>query len=229
MITFKNKGNEIDMYIYGEITAFPYDTNDKSAEDVRQELDMANGQKLNIYINSGGGDVFEGQAISALIERYKGYKACYIDGICASIATKIPFACDEVNFAEGAYFMIHRASGLAWGTYDDMLKMADTLEQIDNGLVTTYKNNSKMTEDDIRTKMRNETWYTSETINNDFSFNIVSGKKMAACVTEETLNRFTNKPKDIEIVEKPDKVVNTLTNDEEVLEDNTLEFELKLL
>jgi hypothetical protein len=86
-----------------------------------------------------------------------------------------------------------------------------------------------MTEDDIRTKMRNETWYTSETINNDFSFNIVSGKKMAACVTEETLNRFTNKPKDIEIVEKPDKVVNTLTNDEEVLEDNTLEFELKLL
>lgn len=199
MITFKNNAEAADLYIYGEITPYPMFSSDVSAEDLKEMLDEANGRPLNIYVNSGGGSVFEGQAIASMIERYKGHKTCHIDGICASIATKIPFACDEVNFAKGAYFMIHRASGVSFGTADDMLKMADTLEQIDNGLVQTYKSNSKMTEEDIRAKMKSETWYNSETINDDFSFNIIEGKQMAACVSEDTLSKFTNKPDDIEV------------------------------
>ena len=215
MIRFKNNADTAELYIYGEITSYPFMDSDVSAEDIKDELDLANGKRLNIYINSGGGDVFEGQAIAAMIERYNGYKACYIDGICASIATKIPFACDEVNFAKGAYFMIHRASGGVWGTYDDMLKMADVLEQIDNGLVATYKANSKMAEDDIKAKMKAETWYNSDTINNDFSFNIVEGKKMAACVTDETLKRYQNRPENIQTVKE--------------IKPNTLELELAIL
>lgn len=199
MITFKNNAESTDIYVYGEITPFPLMKSDISADEFKEKLDDAGGKPLNIYVNSGGGSVFEGQAIAAMLERYNGHKTCHIDGICASIATKIPFACDVVNFAKGAYFMIHRASGGVWGTADDMLKMADTLEQIDNGLVQAYKENSKMTEEDIRQKMKAETWYTSETINNDFSFNIIEGKQMAACVSEDTLKTFVNKPDDIEV------------------------------
>lgn len=202
MITFKNNVDSVDIYVYGEITPYPFVDTDVSADEFKEKLDEANGRPLNIYVNSGGGSVFEGQAISSMLERYKGPKTCYIDGICASIATKIPFACDTVNFAKGAYFMIHRASGGVWGTADDMLKMADTMEQIDNGLVATYKANSKMTEAIIREKMKAETWYTSENINNDFSFNIVEGKQIAACVSEETFKKYKNKPENIELIDE---------------------------
>lgn len=201
MITFKNNVDSVDIYVYGEITPYPFMDSDVSAEGFKDELEKANGRPLNIYINSPGGGVFEGQAISAMLERYKGEKTCYIDGICASIATKIPFACDTVNFAKGAYFMIHRASGIAFGNADEMLKMASTLEQIDNGLVATYKSNSRMTDEDIRAKMKAETWYTSDNINDDFSFNIIEGNQIAACVSEETLNKFKNKPESIEFAE----------------------------
>ena len=207
MITIKNNADVVDLYIYGEITSYPYEKTDVSANDIREVLEKADGKPLNVYINSGGGDVFEGQAISAMLERYEGKKTCYIDGICASIATKIPFACDTVYYAKGAYFMIHRASCLAWGNYDEMLKTAATLEQIDNGLVATYKAHSRMTDEEVRSKMRDETWYTSETINNDFSFNIVEGKKMAACVSHEVLNKYTNRPDGIKLKEEPNNIL----------------------
>lgn len=208
MITFKNRSDSADVYIYGEITEYPYEPNDFSAEMLREKLLEADQKPLNIYVNSGGGSVFEGQAISAILERYPGKKTCYIDGICASIATKIPFACDVVNFAEGAYFMIHRVSGGAWGNAEEMLKMADTLEQLDNGLVATYKANSKMDEETIRQKMKAETWYTSENINNDFSFNIIEGKQMVAYVSSDTLNKFKNRPENMVNKDKPENKIN---------------------
>lgn len=201
MITFKNRADSADIYVYGEITKYPFENSDVSAEGFKDMLKEAAGKPLNIYINSGGGDVFEGQTIATMLERYEGRKTCYIDGICASIATKIPFACDSVNFAEGAYFMIHRASAVAWGNYDDLLKMADTLEQIDNGLVATYRRNSNMTDEVIRQKMRDETWYTSDTINDDFNFNIVAGKQIAAYVSPDTMAKYANAPKNIETAE----------------------------
>lgn len=208
MITFKNRTDSADVYIYGEITEYPYDSNDFSAEMLREKLLEADQKPLNIYVNSGGGSVFEGQAISAILERYPGQKTCYIDGICASIATKIPFACDVVNFAKGAYFMIHQSAGIAWGNAEEMMKMADTLEQIDNGLVATYKANSKMDEETIRQKMKAETWYTSENINNDFSFNIIEGKQMVAYVSSDTLNKFKNRPKNMVNKDKPENKIN---------------------
>jgi ATP-dependent Clp protease protease subunit len=207
MITFKNNADFADIYVYGEITSFPFENTDMSADDFRMLLDEAGGKPLNVYVNSPGGEVFEGQAIAAMLERYKGVKNCYIDGICASIATKIPFACDNVYFAKGAYFMIHRASGIAFGTADDMLKMADTMEQIERGLITTYKTNSRMSEEEIWKKMKDETWYTSDTINNDFNFTIVGGKQIAACVSEETLKNFVNKPEDITVENKANESV----------------------
>lgn len=204
MITFKNRADSADIYVYGEITKYPFENSDVSAEGFKDMLKEAAGKPLNIYINSGGGDVFEGQTIATMLDRYEGEKTCYIDGICASIATKIPFACNTVYFAEGAYFMIHRASAIAWGNYDDLLKMADTLEQIDNGLVTTYRRHSKMSEEVIRQKMRDETWYTSDNINDDFSFNIVQGKQIAAYVTPDTMAKYANAPKNIETAEPKD-------------------------
>lgn len=195
MFKFVNKADVIDIYVYGEINSDSFWDDSFSSSMLREKLDEANGKPVNIYINSGGGDVFEGQAISAILERYEGQKTCYIDGICASIATKIPFACDKVYFAKGAYFMIHKAWSLAIGNSDDLLEMANTLEQIDNGLVATYKANSKMEEDVIRAKMKAETWYTSDDINNDFDFEVIEGKKVAACVTEEQIKNFINAPK----------------------------------
>ena len=209
MIDFKNRGDAVDIYVYGEITSSAWDDSDVTTDTFREKLDDAGGKPVNVYVNSGGGSVFVGQAIASLLERYEGSKTCYIDGLCASIATKIPFACDKTYFAEGAYFMIHRASAVAWGNYDDLLKMADTLEQIDNGLAKTYVKNSTMTKEEALSKMKAETWYTSDNINEDFNFEIVEGKEVAAYVSEETLKNYINKP-DGMTTAVPDKPANTI-------------------
>lgn len=40
------------------------------------------------------------------VKRYDGHKVGYVDGMAASIASVIMFACDELHFATGAQAMI---------------------------------------------------------------------------------------------------------------------------
>ena len=72
------------LYLYGTIGY------DLSADLVRLALDEASDDDFEIRVNSGGGDVFEGQAIYSLLESWKtttGNKVIiYVDGIAASIA-----------------------------------------------------------------------------------------------------------------------------------------------
>ena len=77
-------------------------------------------EDIDIYFNSGGGDVFAGLAIYNQLKRYSGHKVGYVVGMAASIASVIMFACDELHFATGAQAMIHKPLCMAWGNADDL-------------------------------------------------------------------------------------------------------------
>src|SRR4051812_18524355 len=81
----EDKKETAEMYIYDSIGADWF--GGIGAKDVAAALESVKGVKqLNIYINSPGGDVFEGVAIKSLFDRFPGKKAMFIDGLCASIA-----------------------------------------------------------------------------------------------------------------------------------------------
>lgn len=162
------QGKQGDLYLYNAIGT-QIEDNEHSSETIRKDIEsLGDIDTLNIYINSPGGDVFEGMTIYNYLQRKK--QSCkiiaYIDGLCASIATIIASACDEIKINKGAMFMIHRASSLAWGNTDEMQKQIETLKKIDNQMLKIYSSRNKaLNETEIEKYMIGSgdgTWFTAE-------------------------------------------------------------------
>lgn len=150
---------EASLYIYDVIDEFW----GVSAAAVINELAQAEGAPvLNIYINSPGGSVFEARAIMAAIGRFSGKTVAHIDSLCASAATSIALSCNEVVMKEGALFMIHNASGMAYGDKNVMLDTAALLEKIELSIIKDYADKTGMSDAEIIALMDAETWFTAQ-------------------------------------------------------------------
>lgn len=117
---------------------------------------------LNVFISSPGGDVFESRAIMAAIDRFPGKTVAHIDSLCASAATSIALSCDEVNMNQGALFMIHCASGLAYGDKKAMRDTADLLEKVELSIVKDYTSKTGKDDAEVMAMMESETWLTAD-------------------------------------------------------------------
>ena len=74
-------------------------------------------RKLNIFINSPGGDAFSGLALADQIERAKKggfHVVAHASGIVASAAVPVFAVCDERLAAPGTIFMVHETSIWKW-------------------------------------------------------------------------------------------------------------------
>lgn len=151
-------GDSASIYIYDVISADWGVSALSVIEAINQAGDV---QTLNIHINSPGGDVFEGRAIMAALRRFEGKKVAHIDSLCASAATSIALACDEVVMADGAFFMIHNSMTLGYGNRNDLRKTADTLEQIDGAITADYTAKTGKDAEQIAAWMDAETWMSA--------------------------------------------------------------------
>jgi len=149
----QDKGDVTEIYIYDEIGFFGVD-----AQSFAQELKGVKGE-VKIRINSPGGSVFDGMAIYNAIREHKSKTTTIVDGLAASAASYIALAGDEVHMAEGAFFMIHEPYTVMVGTADDMRKEADLLDKINDQIVQFYAQKSGKTSDEIKVKMKDETWF----------------------------------------------------------------------
>lgn len=140
---------------------------------------------LNIRINSPGGDVFEARAIIEAIKRFGGKTVAHIDSIAASAATGIACAADEVLIAEGGFYMIHNASGFAYGDKNVMLETATLLEMVEGSIVTDYVNKTGKPAAEIAAMMDAETWFTAAAA---IEAGFVDGLAATAAKVENTWN-----------------------------------------
>ena len=191
---FKNlvsvNGDEATFYLYDMVSA----DWGVSALSVIEALAQAKDAKvLTVHINSPGGDVFEGRAIMAALSAFNGKTVAKIDSLCASAATSIAMACDQVVMAEGAFFMIHNASGMAWGDKQDLRDTADVLEKVEGAIVNDYVQKTGKEAAEIRAMMAAETWFTAkEAVDHGFVDGIAVGK---SAVNTWNLSAFANAPK----------------------------------
>jgi len=118
---------------------------------------------LEVHVNSGGGDVFDGIAIGNAIRDHKGPVKTVVDGLAASIASVIAQAGHERVAQPGAMFMIHDAFGACLGNASEMGKMAETLDQVSDNIAGVYASRSGSgSVATWRDAMKQETWYTAE-------------------------------------------------------------------
>lgn len=182
-------GSEATIYIYDVIDAFW----GVSAMSVVDAIAQAGDAKvLHVHINSPGGDVFEGRAIMAAINRFEGKTIAHIDSLCASAATSIALACNEVEMSDGAFFMIHNASGMVWGDKTAMRERADLLEKVEDAIIKDYVAKTGKDPEQIMAWMDAVTWFTAtEAIENGFVDRMASA---AAAKNTWNLSAFTNAP-----------------------------------
>jgi ATP-dependent protease ClpP protease subunit len=130
-----------------------------SAADVVAQLADISGD-VEVHINSGGGDVFDGIAIYNALASRAGV-TIVVDGLAASIASIIAQAGQSRVIAPGAMMMIHDALSMCVGNAADMRETADLLEQVSNNLASVYASKGGESAQ-WRDAMQAETWYTAQ-------------------------------------------------------------------
>lgn len=122
--------------IYGEIGFYGV-----SAQDMCDQLDGIDGP-IEIFVNSPGGEIFEGLAIYNYLLR-RG-PSVFVDGIAASAASFIVQAAapGKLGMAKTSRMMIHNGQALAAGDAKELREMADLLEKETKNIATIYSDRS---------------------------------------------------------------------------------------
>lgn len=151
--------------MYGEISEYSWYGDEITPEVFNADLKAIGAvDEITVRINSGGGDVFAAVAIYTRLKEHKAKVAVKIDGWCASAATIIAMAGDTIEISVGGIFMIHDPLAGLIGYYniEDLTKIAKELETIKQSIVNCYMTVTEMSEEEIKSLMTEEKWFTGE-------------------------------------------------------------------
>lgn len=210
-LSIEEKGR-CSLYFYGDIVSATWESmwyeEDKCPQDIADFLNQLDGfEDVDIYFNCGGGDVFAGLAIYNQLKRYKGHKVGYVDGMAASIASVIMFACDELHFATGAQAMIHKPLCMAWGNADDFKAVIKQLNLCEESILDVYMEhtNEGVTRDKIKNFMSAEKWFNGSELAEYFDVEVEERAAVAACASDY-FDKYANIPEQVSGTDKKDIV-----------------------
>ena len=155
--------NSAELLLYGPISEDSWWGDEVTPKQFADELkSLGDISELTVRINSGGGDVFAGQAIHSLLRSHQAKVTVYIDGLAASIASVIAMAGDTVVMPRNAMMMIHNPWTIGWGNANDFRRIADDLDKIRESIIAAYQEKSGIDRDKLIELLDAETWLTAE-------------------------------------------------------------------
>jgi len=192
---FRNKADDNEtgeLDLYGDISDNTWWDDVVSPKKFKEDLDaLGNVKNLNIYVNSGGGDVFAGQAIYTMLNRHSANKTVFIDGLAGSIASVIAMAGNKIVMAKGSMMFVHNGSIGLMGYFnaDKLRKYADEVEKITDSVVLPAYDRTGQTREKIKEMLDAETWMSDQdAVDMGFADEIEETKKMAASVSNNILS-----------------------------------------
>ena len=169
MIIAKAEENVLTLNMHNEIGASFWKSDEREqgcvedVEDLQKLLnENKNASRIDIYINSPGGSVSEGITIYNILKRTRAYKRVFIDGFACSIASVIAMAGNSIYMPKSSMQMIHNAWTLAMGNANELRKMADDLDKINEVVISAYMSKFKGTEKELRDLLDNESYLTAD-------------------------------------------------------------------
>ncbi|MBC2855370.1 Clp protease ClpP [Cetobacterium sp. 2A] len=157
----KKKGNKAEILILGEIGNSWWskvDTN-KIREELSEYDDV---EEITLRIDSPGGSVFAGIGLYSYLKDHKAKVKVYIDGMCASIATVIAMAGDEIYMNNASQFMIHNPWTVAMGEANELRHDAEVLDGIRDSILNAYMTKCKITKEELIVAMDKATYYKAD-------------------------------------------------------------------
>lgn len=151
-----NDTNEVDVYLY-DVIGWPWIT----AMDLINEIPNDAG-KINLYINSPGGQVDEGLAIADFFDNHPAFVDVRVTGMAASMASVIFLTGDRRTVPAGRYLMIHKPWSWMVGTDEDLEAEAAVLRKIGDDMAALYAEETGNDLEAVRQWMAATTYFNSE-------------------------------------------------------------------
>lgn len=198
-----------------------FDIEATSPSKVFQAMQEANGEDLEVIVNSGGGDVFSGSEIYTSLKEYPADVIVKIVGVAASAASVIAMSGKKIAMSPTAQLMIHNASTITEGDKREHRHSADFLQTIDSTIANAYRLKTGLSQSELLTLMNRETWMNAQdALKNRFIDEImfdgddqlravasVAAEMIPQKVIEKLRNEFANLKIKPEIPERNDEQV----------------------
>ena len=135
--------------LYGDIGE--YDDNVRSGDIARELLEAeALTGKVDVRINSNGGEVYSGIAIFNALKNSKADITIYVDGIAASMASVIALCGKPVQMSRYARLMLHSVQGGCYGNKEEMRGCIREIESLEDTLCEMYAARMGKDKEEIR-------------------------------------------------------------------------------
>lgn len=178
----QDKADSVEIMIDGEIgDDFWGDGTSTSSKAFINETIQYRHSHVDLYLNSPGGDVFQGIAIYNHLAAFDDLTV-HVLGLAASIASVIMLAGNERVMHDGSMVMIHNPWTWVSGNAATLRKAADDLDKIRDTIVSIYVGHTSLDEDKAKRLMDEETWLSTKEAE-DYGFaTSVDQEKAAACI-----------------------------------------------
>lgn len=139
-----------------------YEIENTTPKSVSDSIKNANGQPLDVYINSGGGDLLAGMEMYSALRDYNGQVSIHIQSMAGSAASIVAMA-GVSDISPVAQLMIHNVSlyGVS-GDYHDMDKASEILQSLNKSIVQAYAEKTGIAESELLKMIDKETWLTAQ-------------------------------------------------------------------
>ncbi len=162
MLETDEDNKSAELYIFGDITSWPWYEGDESSYGLVKKLQNLDVENITVHINSYGGEVAEGLAIYNTLKDSKMKVTTVCDGFACSAASVVFMSGDERIIKEASLLMIHNAWTYAKGDSNALKKQAADLEKITQASVNAYKSKATISEEKIKELMNDESWITAD-------------------------------------------------------------------
>lgn len=191
------ENNTAEILLYGDIGRSDL-FDEVSAKSISKALnDFGSIKNIDVRINSGGGEVFEGVAIYNLLLDHPAAVVVQIDGVAASIASVIAMAADpgQLSMANNAMMMIHDPWAIVAGTAPEIRKQAELLDQVRGQILDTYiQRAGNANRPALDSFMNNETWFTATEAHANGLVDNITGRVQLAASYRPDLSKYHNVP-----------------------------------
>ena len=137
----------------------------RSGDVVRELMEMeAQYKKIDVRINSNGGDVYSGIAIFNAFKNTKADITMYVDGIAASIASGVALCGKPLYMSRYSRLMLHSIQGGAYGNKKELAEVIEQIDSLENTLAEMLATRCKKTVDEIKAEYfdGSDHWLTAQ-------------------------------------------------------------------
>ena len=152
---------ELTIYLYGEIGDY---ADVRCGEVASALMCAAPGSRVNVRINSIGGEVYSGIAIYNAVLNSRADVHLYIDGVAASMAGVIAMCGRPVEMSRYARLMLHAVSGGCYGNRTEMQRCLEEMSALEESLADIISRKLGISTDEVKSRYfdGSDHWLTAD-------------------------------------------------------------------